>query len=270
VTWFRIDDGFYDHPKLLELEDGKLFAPAVALWTLAGCWCSRQLTDGHVPTRQVRKLGFAPKHAAALVSAGLWVESDGGWQFHDWTAHQPTREDVESKREADRIRKAEARARGAESRRRPQSVRPDNPPDSATPSVLPDPTRPDPTRPRDTSVSPPRASSEPEAWVQVGKLYAERYTAQTTRPVALQIHRKAFEAIAVQAVGNLDDVRRSLDGFWQDEWASANGWPPGAWAKQFGRHLDGPADPVAEEAKRRADRKAQIARIDAEILGVGK
>jgi hypothetical protein len=45
MTWFKIDDSFYDHPKVFDAPDC-----AVALWTRAGTWSARNLTDGFVPT----------------------------------------------------------------------------------------------------------------------------------------------------------------------------------------------------------------------------
>jgi hypothetical protein len=44
VVDFRVSDGFPDHPKTLGLT-----LEAIGLWTLAGCWCARYLTDGYIP-----------------------------------------------------------------------------------------------------------------------------------------------------------------------------------------------------------------------------
>lgn len=41
---FRVDDGFGNHPKTVGLS-----LEAIGLWTLAGAWSMRYLTDGHVP-----------------------------------------------------------------------------------------------------------------------------------------------------------------------------------------------------------------------------
>ncbi|MFC9769558.1 hypothetical protein [Rhodococcus jostii] len=52
----------------------------------------------------------AHDHAQALIDAGLWVRiaiaDDDGWQFHDWENSQPVRNEVESRRESERKRKA--------------------------------------------------------------------------------------------------------------------------------------------------------------------
>lgn len=112
MTWFAVDDSFHGHPKLAELEAGKRFAEAIALWTMAGSWCAHHLTDGHVPAAQLRKLvPFQPTPAAnELVRIGLWEVAEGGYQFRDWADYQPTREEVEARR-------AKSAARTRKSRR---------------------------------------------------------------------------------------------------------------------------------------------------------
>ena len=101
MTWFKVDDSFYDHPKALAA------GPAVALWLRAGCWCARQLTDGFVHRAVLPQVGGSPAMAKRLVEAravpggtGLWVPVDGGWLFHDWADYQPTKVSREAMSEA--------------------------------------------------------------------------------------------------------------------------------------------------------------------------
>lgn len=109
MTWFKIDDGFYDHPKVLGLD-----VAAVGLWALAGCYCARHLTDGVITDRQVRAIGGTRKQAEKLVVAGLW-RSDGAspsarrYFFNDWSHFQPSRDEVMTKRHEDAERKRKAR-----------------------------------------------------------------------------------------------------------------------------------------------------------------
>lgn len=109
MPWFKVDDGFWRHPKVMDLPD-----PAVALWAKAGSWSADQLTDGEVPKAALRLFNGKPKAADALVDAGLWTPSARGWEFHDWAEYQPTREQVEAKREqtAERVRRWRANRRG--------------------------------------------------------------------------------------------------------------------------------------------------------------
>jgi len=90
MTWFKVDDSFYDHPKVFDAPDC-----AVALWTRAGTWSARNLTDGFVPTGMPARLCDDPERAVReLINRGLWSRSRGGYQFHDWAQYQPTRDEA--------------------------------------------------------------------------------------------------------------------------------------------------------------------------------
>jgi len=141
MVWFKIDDGFWSHPKVLELSDA-----ALALWTRAGSYCAGHLTDGEVKRSTLRVLGADHDAAVELVMAGLWDETSTGWAFHDWAEYQPTREQVlaeraaatERKRKSRDARRASSQSSQSESRRDARGV------DAVIPAS---PTRPDPTRP---------------------------------------------------------------------------------------------------------------------------
>ena|SRR5699024_824634 len=105
MAWFKVDDKFHSHPKVLGLP-----LRAIGLWTKAGAWCADQLTDGYIPKTAVTVLGGTAGDARLLVEAGLWKVDGDGWRFHDWLELQPSRKDTLEKREQDRARKAEARA----------------------------------------------------------------------------------------------------------------------------------------------------------------
>jgi hypothetical protein len=108
VTWFKVDDSFYDHPKVFDAPDS-----AVALWTRAGAWSARNLTDGFVPTGMPARL--CDDHETAvreLLRRGLWKRTGGGYIFHDWGGYQPSREAVEKLRKT----RAEAGKRGGQAK----------------------------------------------------------------------------------------------------------------------------------------------------------
>lgn len=102
MTWFKVDDAFWGHPKQTALPPGP-----VALWVRAGSWSSDQLTDGLVPEHMVTMLGAKKRDAEQLVTAGLWEKVAIGYQFHEWSTWQPSRQEVLDKRaeEAERKRK---------------------------------------------------------------------------------------------------------------------------------------------------------------------
>lgn len=121
MTWFRIDDGFYDHPKVKSLPRGPIRKGAVSLWTIAGSWCARYLKDGMVPANQIEELGASLKDATALVAANLWHAHDHQcpscpdippkhYLYHEWDKYQKTKEQVERERVAAAKRQANYRA----------------------------------------------------------------------------------------------------------------------------------------------------------------
>ena len=116
MPWFRVDDGFYDHPKLLAIPRADRVA-AAGLWSLAGSYCARYLTDGFITDSMARQLGGTPRLIAGLVEARLWIPVDDGYQFYDWGDYQATRVEVEAKRRAWRARQAKLRAAKAQSER---------------------------------------------------------------------------------------------------------------------------------------------------------
>lgn len=102
MTWFKVDDGFADHPKVEALLEGAHAECAIALWVTCGSWCAKHLTDGFVPMSRVKRSGYkhAEKGAAELVRVGLWEAGAGGFQFRGWSEYQPTRARVEADRAA--------------------------------------------------------------------------------------------------------------------------------------------------------------------------
>lgn len=99
MTWFKVDDHFWSHPKTYGLS-----ATAVALWVRSGCYSGDHLTDGVIQRNVLPLVQGTPEQAAELVQAGLWIETVEGWQFHDWCQYQPSREKVETKRQKDKER----------------------------------------------------------------------------------------------------------------------------------------------------------------------
>jgi hypothetical protein len=146
MSWFRVDDGLSDHPKTIALLASEHGKGGLALWTLAGSWCSKQLTDGQVPATVVARLGGTVEEAEALVTAGFWRRTKTGYAFHGWDERNPSRAEVEGKREAAKERVAkyrEKRAGNALQTRDGNALHAH----SGNAGVTPPPTRPDPARP---------------------------------------------------------------------------------------------------------------------------
>lgn len=107
MPWFKIDDGFHGHPKVIGLSTS-----AIGLWTLAGTWAAQYLTDGDVPLAMIGRLNGTKDDADALVAAGLWIASPDGYAFHDWSEYQPDAASTKMKRDAE----SEGGARGNHTR----------------------------------------------------------------------------------------------------------------------------------------------------------
>lgn len=108
MAWYKVDDRLPTSRKLIRIPRSKR-AAAIGVWTLAGAWSMHDLTDGFVPAYMIEEWGGDESHADALVNAGMWEEDerdgDPGYQFVNWDEYQPTKADVEAKRERDRERK---------------------------------------------------------------------------------------------------------------------------------------------------------------------
>jgi hypothetical protein len=111
MAWFKVDDGFYVSTKFLEIPREHQVQSA-GLWMLAGVFSADNMTDGFVSYKQMRLWEFDPQIIQQLIEVGLWDEVEDGIQFHDWCDYQPSREQLESRREAKSAAKSAAGAKG--------------------------------------------------------------------------------------------------------------------------------------------------------------
>ncbi|MGW8876359.1 mucin-2 [Streptomyces mirabilis] len=131
MTWFKVDDTFYGHPKTLKAGNA-----AVGLWVKAGAYAAQHLTEGMVPGVVAQLYGTGPQ-ARKLVAAGLWHEhghtcphsrcrqpAPGDYYMHDFLIYNPTRARVEDERARSAERQQRARERAAGQRHQER-----NPPD---------------------------------------------------------------------------------------------------------------------------------------------
>lgn len=88
--YIRVDVLLPGHPKLAGL-------PRSARWTLIELWCfaGRYHTDGFISDDVWGETGPAADRRR-LVERGLAERADGGWQMHDYTGHQRTREEIDT------------------------------------------------------------------------------------------------------------------------------------------------------------------------------
>lgn len=124
MPWFKVDDAFHGHPKVMELSPA-----AVGVWTLAGSWCANYLTDGEIKASIVRRFGADDAMVQELIEAGLWIDIGGAYQFKDWAEYQPLKEEVMAERNAarDRMKAVRAKKKGVDrSGEQAANVQPNN------------------------------------------------------------------------------------------------------------------------------------------------
>lgn len=127
MTWFKVDDQLWSHPKFASLSDS-----AQALWLRAGSYSAAHLTDGFVPEQVARRqLAGTPRVIGELLavqvgmSSAMWTRVDGGYQFHDWDEYQESSSDVKRRRDEARERMRNVRANKRQTSHNPSPSRPD-------------------------------------------------------------------------------------------------------------------------------------------------
>lgn len=181
MSWFRVDDHLHSHSKAV-----RAGTEAMGLWILAGSWAAAEESDGWVPGYMLARLAGvgADDLAERLVRAGLWEPAeqggDAGYTFHQWEEHQPTRAQLEAKREQARERMRRARGQGGDVRT-----------NGASTSQSVTPTRPDPTRPTKTPAA--DTSADFATWW-------ETYPRKTGKDAAARAYAKARKSADADAL----------------------------------------------------------------------
>lgn len=105
MGWARFDDGYMDHPKIMDAGPW-----AELLDRRAIEHCAKYETDGKVSKSGLRRISRdIPKvsqRVLALIEVGRWEASEGGWLIHDYLKYNPSRAEKEADRIANRARQA--------------------------------------------------------------------------------------------------------------------------------------------------------------------
>lgn len=94
MPWFRLDDSFHSHPKVLAAGN-----EATGLYVRCGTYAAQHLTDGFIPEQVALQYG-TPALVETLVATKLWRRARGGWRMPDYLDYNPSREAVERERKA--------------------------------------------------------------------------------------------------------------------------------------------------------------------------
>ena len=280
MVWGRMNDKFHRSRKVRELRKTRAGREALGTWVFWWSWCldGEDLT-GVVPADELSR--DDDRCAPLLVSVGLWEPIPGGYRFHNFNRYNPTREQVDARRERDRSRRASERAvqRGVEDDSTPESPSDtgagsaaDSTPKSKVEShpraSQPIPSQPNPTQPREDARSALAAQAAARAdgtfptlaeccAGQSGamvEVVAERLSALGLRRVESLGHTQALAWIAERpAVEVLTVVANML----ADPWVRSHlgrASTPAHLRRHWHRYLDGPAPERGPSAVAPADR----------------
>jgi len=106
MTWFKIDDDFFFHPKVIAAGNS-----AIGLFVRCGSWASNHLTDGFIPHKVIEMFGSEPD-ITRLVDVGLLEETDGdGYLMPAFLDYNPSADEVKATRAASAERQRQSRGR---------------------------------------------------------------------------------------------------------------------------------------------------------------
>jgi len=144
VPWFRLDDSFHGHPKVIAAGN-----EAIGLYVRCGTYAAEHLTDGFIPediavlygaqdtgSRRNPGTGKPETLGETLVRTKLWRRARAGWRMRDYLDYNPSKKAVDNDRR-----------QAAERQRRRRGTIPSRRDNGVTSTVThTTPTRPDPYR----------------------------------------------------------------------------------------------------------------------------
>ena len=110
MSWFKTTDTLMTDAKVMMMPLNER-GMALGTWISCGTWSTQHLTDGKVPAPIVEAFVGTLSGAETLVAARMWKRVRGGFQFNNWAKYQFSREQIETKRDEEKTRKAEWRDR---------------------------------------------------------------------------------------------------------------------------------------------------------------
>lgn len=105
MTWTKLDDSFYDNPKIIE--GGNEVAGAFAR---SLSYCGKHNTDGTFPKVIGDDIARRKKVTDTLLELGLWILDGRRYFIPDYLEFNPSAEQVEKDRATARERMRELRA----------------------------------------------------------------------------------------------------------------------------------------------------------------
>lgn len=95
MSWAKLDDGFWMHPKVMMAGN-----ESVGIFARCLSYCGAYLTDGRIPDGIATNIAGSTKKVDLVVDAGLLQRlPSGDLYIRDYAEYNPLRDEVEHKRE---------------------------------------------------------------------------------------------------------------------------------------------------------------------------
>ena len=117
MSWVRLDDALFSHPKVLRAGN-----EALGAWVRMLTYCAAYLTDGVIDAETALSLAGRQKVIDKLVTARLLDRDGDTLRVHDYLAHNPSRAQVLADRAAKTERQSRWRAKLESDRATPENT----------------------------------------------------------------------------------------------------------------------------------------------------
>jgi hypothetical protein len=96
MTWAKLDDGFWMHPKVVMAGN-----EAAGIFCRCLSYCGKYLTDGRIPAEVALSIAGSQKTLDRVVTTGLLqsLPHTGDYAVRDYSHYNPLRDEVEARRE---------------------------------------------------------------------------------------------------------------------------------------------------------------------------
>lgn len=212
MSWLKLDDQLGVHRKVIKIQRRSRLE-CMGLWTLALSAAGRGLTDGILEDFELDELGSKPTLIDELVRVDLWHTTGhdcsrcpqppvDGIVIHDYLSLNPSKKQVEERREAERVRKVSQRDNARKARGTPEG--------QERVSEHPVPSRPVPSP--DLTDSSPLPQSSPDPNVREngpdegGEINLEQYAASLASDLGIRNLDATRDLIASTAATPLSDL----------------------------------------------------------------
>lgn len=266
MSWFKLDDGFHDHPKVVQLRLRRAAPHALMTWVLTASWASRHGSCGMVPDAQLKAMRLKDAWARELVACGLWDKTEGGYRFHDWDDYSPESQGKSKNKERqaryrERQRNSLRNVTGDGNSNALRNVTVTSPPRARDPvPSRPVPSKAPPVVPPPGTHTPLSSELDERIAIAIGE-FGRRY--ESARGMPWMGHSRAHRALSglvawADAMGGRSgrgwrqEACQALDGYFRDSWAQEKDFPVSALSGAPGKYHTPPKEPA--DSVRRIER----------------